>query len=106
MKKASKIIIIITMIYVAVMTVLSLCSLCVLPTLDLSTLEGVSTLTYLLTYAITMIIMCIPTVIVGFVALAKLKKSGKPSIAISIVTLLFCNIVAGILMLCTPQNSK
>ena len=106
MKKASKILIIIAMIYVAVMTVLSLCLLCTLPAFDASTMVGIFLITYIVTYAITMGIVCIPTIIVGFVALANLKKPGKPSVAISILTLLFCNIVAGILMLCTPQNSN
>ena len=106
MKKASKIIIIITMIYVAVMTVLSLCSLCALPLFDLGTAGGIFFATYIISYAATMVVLCIPTFIVGFIALAKLKQPGKPSVAISVLTLLFCNIVAGILMLCTPQNSN
>ncbi|MBQ7935364.1 MAG: hypothetical protein IJ407_04015 [Clostridia bacterium] len=40
--------------------------------------------------------------IVGFIALNKLKKATKKSelTGIAIVTLLFCNLIGGILMLC------
>ena len=45
-------------------------------------------------------------IIVGAIALKKLKNAQSKSelTAMSVVTLLFCNIIAGILMLCLPDT--
>lgn len=44
--------------------------------------------------------------IVGFIALKKLKnaKSKSELTGIAIVTLLFCNLIGGVLMLCLPDS--
>ena len=59
---------------------------------------------YFTTFGVTMIIMAIPGIIFGILALVQLSKPGKPSTGISVCTLIFCNVVAGILMLCIPEK--
>ena len=41
--------------------------------------------------------------IVGIIALRTMKKQ-KPSVGLSIVVLLFCNTIAGILLLCSKEE--
>ena len=51
-------------------------------------------------------ILCTPAIVVGGIALKKLESAKKKEdlTAISIITLIFCNLVAGILMLCMDNQ--
>ena len=55
-----------------------------------------------------MVLQCwlIFPLIVGFIALKKLKnaKSKSELTVIAIVTLLFCNTIGGVLLLCLPES--
>ena len=104
MKTAAKIIIIITIIYISVMTVLGLFGVALTPFMDFGLDGATFALAFFTSYFATMLIMCILVIVFGCIALKKLKAPGKPSIAISVLTLLFCNTIAGILMLCTPED--
>ncbi len=50
-------------------------------------------------------ILIIP-IIVGIFALKQIDEYGKPSIAISILTLILCSPIAGILMLCIEDQKR
>ncbi len=53
------------------------------------------------------LLMCIVGIVVGIVALKKMGDGfEKPSIAISIITLILCSPIAGIIMLCIPETKK
>ena len=51
-------------------------------------------------------ILCAPAIVVGGIALKKLESAKKKEdlTAIAIITLIFCNLVAGILMLCMDNQ--
>ena len=112
MKTAAKVLVIVGIVTMAIYAFLSIFILALVPLIpSIETGNEYSDIffstfftTYFTTFGVTMIITSIPAIIFGIIALVKLAKPGKPSIGISICTLLFCNIVAGILMLCIPEE--
>lgn len=60
-----------------------------------------------LVMVIVMMILCIGVIeVVGAFALRQLAKAKQPSdlTAMAIITMLFCSLIGGILMLCIPAN--
>ena len=56
-------------------------------------------------YLFILILRLLVSLIVGFKALGQLNDFGEASVMMSVLTLIFCDLIAGILMLCIPKNS-
>lgn len=57
-------------------------------------------------YLFILILRLLVSLIVGFKALGQLNDFGEASVMMSVLTLIFCSIIAGIIMLCIPRSSS
>lgn len=53
-----------------------------------------------------LLIEAVISLIVGFKALGQLNDFGEASVLMSVLTLIFCSLIAGIIMLCIPRSSS
>ena len=108
MKTASKVLVIISLVTAAIYAFLSIIVLALLPMLPpIDTGDeylDIFLVSFLTSFFRTLIATTILAIIFSIIALVKLSKPGKPPIGISVCTLIFCNIIAGILMLCIPEE--
>ena len=57
-------------------------------------------------YLFILILRLLVSLIVGFKALGQLNDFGESSVLMSVLTLIFCSLIAGIIMLCIPRSSS